>query len=244
MFLMLGAAGSLAAATAAGWASMDARSQLYGRTFIGTTGLGTPGAGRKIALTYDDGPNEPHTLDLLEVLARHGVRATFFMIGKYLTEHGAIAREVARAGHEIGNHTFTHPNLIFCSRAQVEREITACATALEDAVGAPARLFRPPFGGRLPAVLRAVRRLGYEPVLWSVSSRDWTLPTPAAIEQQVAKGTRGGDVVLMHDGSHRAFGADRGKTVAATDAYIRRMKDAGFEFATVGEMMAGTEQFR
>ena len=85
---------------------MAPESQLYGRTFIGLT----PGT-KKIALTYDDGPNDPHTLQLLEVLARHNVRATFFMIGRHVRQKPEVAREVAKAGHAIGNHTMTHLDL-------------------------------------------------------------------------------------------------------------------------------------
>jgi peptidoglycan/xylan/chitin deacetylase (PgdA/CDA1 family) len=230
------ALGTLAAATAAGWASMDPRSQLYGRTFIGRKDA----ASRKLlALTYDDGPNDRHTAELLEVLARHGVRATFFMIGNYVNARPAIARAVAQAGHEIGNHTFSHPNLALCSPAKVERELAACETALTDAVGEDSRLFRPPFGGRRPDVLDAVRRLSLQPVMWSVSACDWKLPSASAIEEQVARHTRGGDVILMHDGSHRRMGMDRENTVRATDSLIRRMRDAGYEFCTVTQMMKG-----
>ena len=98
----------VAAASTVGYQSMAPTGQWYGRTF---TGLGR--GSKQIALTYDDGPNDPHTLKLLEVLARHGVRATFFMIGRYVRQRPDIAREAARAGHVIGNHSMTHPLLIF-----------------------------------------------------------------------------------------------------------------------------------
>ena len=100
-------AGAVAAVTA-GYNSMAPRSQLYGRTFIGERR-----PSRRLALTFDDGPNDPHTLHLLDVLARHNVHATFFMIGSFVEQRPEIARAVAAAGHAIGNHTHTHPNLIF-----------------------------------------------------------------------------------------------------------------------------------
>ncbi len=231
--IAIGALGGVAAAAGLSWASMDARTQLYGRTFTGTRGRG-----RRIALTYDDGPNDPCTLRLLEVLARHDVRATFFMIGAYVVERPEIARAVVAAGHEVGNHTYAHPNLIWCSAAELKHELELTTLALHNEVGAHTKFFRPPFGGKRPATLRGVRQLGLVPVMWSVSARDWALPSASAIEQQVVSRLRGGDVVLMHDGSHRAFGFDRSKTVAATDAIIRRAKDAGYEFCTVGEMIA------
>src|SRR5581483_3778198 len=230
----LGALGGVAAASALGWASMDARSQLFGRTFIGRDDV----AGRKfIALTYDDGPNDRCTLPLLDVLAKHGARVTFFMIGSYVAARPEIARRVAEAGHEIGNHTFRHPNLIGCSPARVRSELEQCRAALRDAVGEHSRWFRPPFGGRRPDVLAVVRALGMEPVLWRVSSRDWVLDA-RAIEEKVSRGLRGGDVILMHDGSHRGMEWDRGNTVKATDALIPRLRDGGYEFVSGGEMKA------
>src|SRR5579863_6748937 len=104
----------LAAAVAAGYQSMGPTGQWFGRTF---TGL--PPGSKQLALTYDDGPNDPHTLRLLEVLAKHNVRATFFMIGRYVQLRPDIAREIVQAGHIVGNHTFTHPLLIFKSAAEI-----------------------------------------------------------------------------------------------------------------------------
>jgi peptidoglycan-N-acetylglucosamine deacetylase len=223
----------VAAASAAGYQSMAPTGQWYGHTFIG---LG-PGS-KQIALTYDDGPNDPHTLKLLEVLARHEVRATFFMIGRYVRQRPEIAREVARAGHVIGNHTFTHPLLIFESAARTRTELVECRTALTDAVGEHSNLFRPPFGGRRPATLRIARELGLKTVMWNVTGYDWNAPPAAAIEKKVARQIRGGDVILLHDGGHKAMGADRGQTVIATDNLIRRHRDQGFEFVTVTKMMS------
>ena len=154
----------------AGYAAYSPRSQLYGRTYLGA-GRGS----RQLALTYDDGPNDPHTLRLLEVLARHEARATFFMIGRFVAEKPGIAREVANAGHVIGNHTFNHPNLIFCSPARVRSELKQCRKTLTYTVGEHSKLWRPPFGARLPHVLGVSRKLGLEPVMWTVSSNDWKI---------------------------------------------------------------------
>ena len=119
-----------AATTAAGYQSMVPTGQWYGRTFA----CGIRGS-KQIALTYDDGPNDPHTLKLLEVLAKNNVRATFFMIGRYVQQRPDIARAVAQAGHVIGNHTFTHPLLIFKSEAETHAQIVDCQKALQGAVG-------------------------------------------------------------------------------------------------------------
>ncbi len=110
---------SAAAAVAAGYQSMAPTGQWYGKTFTGW-----PRGSRQLALTYDDGPNDPHTLRLLEVLAQHDVKATFFLIGRYVQQRPEIAREIVQAGHMAGNHTFTHPLLTFKSAAEIRRELS------------------------------------------------------------------------------------------------------------------------
>ncbi len=221
------------AAGAAGYQSMAPTAQWFGRTFA----AGTRGS-RQLALTFDDGPNDPHTLKLLDVLAKHNVHATFFMIGRYVRERPDIARAVVAAGHVIGNHTFTHPRLIFQSEAQTRAELTNCRETLHDTIGAHSDLFRPPFGGRRPATLRIARELGLKTVMWNVTGYDWNAPLASVIEAKVARRIcdGGGDIILLHDGGHRALGADRAKTVIATDMLIRKCKDQGYEFVTVEEM--------
>lgn len=227
----LTAAGILAA-TAAGYQSMAPTGQWFGRAFIGR-----PRPSKLLALTFDDGPNDPHTLRLLDVLARHGVQATFFMIGRYVRQRPDIAREVRNAGHVLGNHTFTHPLLIFEDRASLRTELDACRCALQDAVGDHSNLFRPPFGGRRPAVFHIARQMHLEPVMWNVTGYDWSARSAEHIEQRVTRRVRGGDVILLHDGGHRAMGADRTHTVAATDRLITRYQSEGYEFVTITEMM-------
>jgi peptidoglycan-N-acetylglucosamine deacetylase len=233
---MLGAvlttAAAAVAASAAGYQSMAPTGQWYGRSF---TGLGR--GSKQLALTYDDGPNDPYTLRLLEVLAKHNVRATFFLIGRYVRQRSDIARELMKAGHVIGNHTFTHPLLIFKAARGIEAEMADCTRALSDAVGEHSNLFRPPFGGRRPAVMRITRRLGLEPVMWNVTGYDWNAPSAEHIERKVSGRVCGGDVILLHDGSHRTFGADRAYTMTATDRLISRYKQEGYEFVTIPEML-------
>jgi peptidoglycan-N-acetylglucosamine deacetylase len=239
-FVVAGTAAG-ASLVAAGYQTMSPTGQWYGRTFIGVRGAGLrgtglPGGARQLALTYDDGPNDPHTLRLLEVLARHNVRATFFPIGRYVRERPDLVREISRAGHAIGNHTFTHPLLIFQSESEIRKQLLDCRAALEDAIGEHSNLFRPPFGGRRPAVLRIARELGLEPVMWSVTGYDWNAPPAAQIEARVASQIRGGDVILLHDGGHKKMGADRSQTVVATDRLIARYRSEGYEFVTIPQM--------
>ena len=221
-----------AAASALGYQTMSPTGQWYGRTFAG----GIRG-GKQLALTYDDGPNDPWTYKLLEVLEKHSIHATFFMIGEFVQQRPEIARAVAQAGHVIGNHTFDHPSLIFETEAQTRVQLVDCRQALEDTIGKHSNLFRPPFGGRRPATIRVARNLGLETVLWNVTGYDWKAPSAALIEEKVARQIRGGDVILLHDGRHRAFGTDRGQTVIATRNLIQRYKQAAYAFVTIPEMM-------
>ena len=237
MFGALAGVAGLAAAVSAGYHAMAPTSQWYGRTFTGA-----PPGSKKIALTYDDGPNDPYTQRLLEILAKHGVQATFFLIGRYVKQRPDIVREIARAGHVVGNHTFTHPNLIFASAAQTCAELQQCTQVLTDAVGDHSRLFRPPFGGRRPVTLRVARSLGLEPVMWSVTGWDWRGKPADYVERKVCRQVRGGDVILLHDGSHATFGADRSQTLIATDRLIARYKAEGHEFVTIHEMMKSRSQ--
>ena len=230
---VIAGAGVLAATGLAAYGAVSPGSQLFGRTFVAAA-AGT----RRIALTFDDGPNDPHTLRLLEVLARHEVKATFFMIGRFVRERPEIARAVAQAGHVVGNHTYTHPNLFFASPAQLAKELEDCERALSETVGEHSRFFRPPWGLRRPVTLRAAARRGLTTVMWSVTGYDWKLTTPEAIEQRVAPQMRGGDVVLLHDGGHWQMGVDRSPTVAATDRLIARYQGEGYRFVTIPEVMA------
>ena len=226
------AAGTAALAVLAGYHTMASRSQLYGQTFIGNRRR------RQIALTFDDGPNDPYTFQLLDILAKHNVQATFFMIGQYVDQRPDIACAVADARHVVGNHTYTHPNLILRSEWQVRDEIVRCERALQDAVGDRyAKLFRPPFGGRRPASLRTIRKLGWTPVMWNVTGFDWDAKSAEYIEGKVTRQVKGGDVVLLHDGGHLQFGANRGFTVQAVEKLIRRYQGEGFKFRTIPEMM-------
>jgi peptidoglycan/xylan/chitin deacetylase (PgdA/CDA1 family) len=231
--LLVSAGAAAGAASWLGYNCYSPTSQLYGRTVA----LGSDP--RQICLTYDDGPNDPHTLRLLEVLAKHDVRATFFLIGQFVKMRPDIARSVVSAGHVIGNHTYTHPSLLWCSAARVRKEFESCDREIADATGVKVNLFRPPFGARRPAVLKVARSFGYTPVMWSVTCFDWEVTTPEGVERkathQIAKQADRGKIVLLHDGSHLKMGGDRRHTVIATDRLIQRYKGQGYQFVTVPE---------
>jgi peptidoglycan/xylan/chitin deacetylase (PgdA/CDA1 family) len=231
------AGAATAAVVTAGYQSMAPTGQWYGRTFTGLS----PGA-KQLALTYDDGPNDPHTLRLLEVLAKHQVQATFFLIGRYVRQRPDIVRQLVTAGHTVGNHTFTHPFLALKNSTEIRRELTDCRAAIQDAIGDHSNLFRPPFGNRRPAVLRIARELGLVPIMWNVTGYDWNAPPAAAIEKKVQSQVNGGNVILLHDGGHKQMGADRSQTVQATDHLIAHYKSEAYDFVTIPEMMASDKK--
>jgi peptidoglycan-N-acetylglucosamine deacetylase len=232
-------ASGLGAAVCAGggvwtYASLAPESQLFGRTIVAGHDAS------ELALTFDDGPNDPWTGRLLDVLARYRVRATFFLIGKYVRERPDLAREIQQAGHLIGNHTMTHPWLAVQSAARIQQELAVCNAALEDALGGQVRLFRPPHGSRRPEVLRAGRELGLAPVMWNAMGFDWRVNQPAtqiveSLERGMARNQRRGrgSNLLLHDGGHVAMGADRSQSVEATRMILERHAPAGRRYVTV-----------
>ena len=218
----LGGFGAVAGAVWLGYNCYSPTSQLYGRTL---THCSDP---KHLALTFDDGPNDPYTHRLLEVLARHEVKATFFLIGRFVKMRPQIARAIVDAGHLAANHTETHPNLLFLSRKQMREQLSHCSQAIADATGVATRYFRPPFGARRPSVLQLARELDLEPVMWSVTCYDWKPTTADAVERQAIMGIgrdhARGHIILLHDGGHREIGVDRQHTVDATNRVIARYK--------------------
>ena len=216
-------------AYAANWPT----SQIFGHTLISGNDP------REIALTYDDGPNDPYTLRLLEILAGYDVHATFFLIGGFVRQRPQIARAIHAAGHVIGNHTMSHPVLLWQSPARVREELADCNAAIEDAIGQPVRFFRPPHGARRPDVLRTARELGLTAVMWNVMGHDWTAPGPERIFSRVERKlhlnqrSQRGSNILLHDGGQTHIGVDRGPTLLATRMLLEAFATSGHRLVTV-----------
>lgn len=184
----------------------------------------------ELALTFDDGPNPACTPRLLDILAAHEVGATFFMVGRYAQAEPALVRRVAAAGHLVGNHSWSHPNLALTAAAKVYEELKRTSDTLEQILGQPVRFFRPPFGARRPTVFRVARSLGLVPVLWNAMTDDWAEPSAdriaASLSQKVDSLTRRGHAVniVVHDGGHLALGANRQPSVNAASQLLARHK--------------------
>jgi peptidoglycan-N-acetylglucosamine deacetylase len=229
--LLAAGAGVAAAAGTFAWGAAAPQAQLFGRT------LRVTGSDSSVALTFDDGPNPAVTPRLLDLLARHHVRATFFLIGKHVRAFPDIAKQIAAVGHAIGNHTETHPNLTFLSTNAIHSELHRCDGAITNAIGNPPRWMRPPYGFRGPHLDRVVRHHGGAGVvMWSVSAHDW-VPNQAAVIERLRR-VRGGDIVLLHDADHKVLEGDRLHTVAALEHWLPRWRDAGLRFVSIDEVAA------
>ncbi len=228
----VGAVAALAGAFA--YASRWPGSQIFGRTLI------APRRPGELALTFDDGPNPAWTPQLLDILARHGVKATFFLVGQFAEREPALARSIADAGHLIGNHSWSHPNLSLAAARRVHEELARTKGTLEQITGKPVRFFRPPFGARRPYVLRSSRALGMTPVMWNAMTNDWAERSPDRIADRLAKKIdarlRSGMAanIVLHDGGHLGLNADRGPSVAAAATLLARYF-ATHKFVTVDE---------
>jgi peptidoglycan/xylan/chitin deacetylase (PgdA/CDA1 family) len=228
-----GAAGLGLVAGGLMYASVWPTSQIFGQTLIAGDDP------NQIALTFDDGPNDAATPELLDVLARHDVRATFFAMGSYARQRPEIVQAVVAAGHLLGNHTMSHPRLSVESAARVRQELADCSAVLEDIAGVAVRFFRPPFGARRPVVLRIARELGLIPVTWNVTGYDWN---PIGVEgilknldTGIARNRKRGQAsnLLLHDGSHRGMGWERMDTVRTVDRLLTERQGTGARFVTV-----------
>jgi peptidoglycan-N-acetylglucosamine deacetylase len=180
-----------------------------------------------VALTIDDGPSPVYTPQILKVLRRYGITASFSMIGINVDAHPGVAREVAGAGHMIVNHTWNHYNLGFMPAVAVREEIARATDAIHAATGERPGMFRAPYGVWPPAVFSYCAQARLTPLAWSVDPRDWSHPGVRAIVRDIVSDTRTGSIILEHDG-----GGNRSQTVAALTIWLPRLLEAGYQFTT------------
>ena len=179
-----------------------------------------------IALTIDDGPSPVYTPQILALLEKYRVRASFSMIGERVTYYPGIARDVAGAGHVIVNHTWDHADLPRLTAAETRAEISRASDVIHSTVGTRPAMFRAPYGAWSPAALEYCAIEGLTPLDWSVDPRDWSRPGVQEIVRIIMATTRTGSIILEHDG-----GGDRSQTVAALKITIPRLLDQGYRFA-------------
>jgi peptidoglycan/xylan/chitin deacetylase (PgdA/CDA1 family) len=223
----LGAAAALGLAVGGcAYAALWPASQIFGHSQIAPRIA--PDHPGELALTFDDGPNPAWTPQLLETLAAHNVHATFFLVGRYAQAQPELIRRIVAAGHLIGNHSWSHPNLAITAAARVRQELARTSEILEQITGQPVRWFRPPFGARRPAVLKIARSMGMTPVLWNAMTSDWSEPSPNRIAQhlmvKIDRNQRSGWAtnIVLHDGGHLEPSSNRGPSIAAAGQLLAR----------------------
>lgn len=233
---MLGAAigGTLCAASALMTYAVRGRSA----TFFGPSVYqGTP-ARRSVALTFDDGPSEG-TLPLLDLLGQYHVPATFFQCGLNVERLPEIARLVHAAGHEIGNHSHTHPRFYFRSASFIDAEWSRAQEAIEQTTGFSPSLLRAPFGIRWFGFRKMQRRLKLLGVMWTAAGLDWKLPSDAIVSR-VLRAIRNGAIICLHDGRELQAKPDIGETLEAVRRLIPMLQARGFQFETVTQLLCPT----
>ena len=186
---------------------------------------------KRIALTFDDGPHEAYTAEILAILNEYGIKATFFVVGQNAKEYPKLVKQAAEAGHEIGNHTQTHP-LKNLSGEQMEREMSECESTICEWIDCRPRLFRPPGGIISQTVTALAEDHCYRVILWSVDTRDWAHTPVERITKTVLDEVGAGDIILMHDGIK-----SNSPTPQALRILIPILLERDYRFVTVSELL-------
>ena len=186
---------------------------------------------KKIALTFDDGPSAEYTGQILDILQKYNVKATFFVIGVNAEKNPELLKRIIAEGHEIGNHTYSHPHLQKMDAPTLADELMRADDLLQKLAGISPTLFRPPEGVVSPAVKTAAEQGGYRLVLWTIDTRDWALNSTDNIIRLIDKQASDGDVVLFHD-----WIAGKSPTPAALDVIIPMLQRRGFKFVKASEL--------
>ena len=213
----------------ASYAIVAPGSQWLGRTLVSGDSQ-TPA----VCLTFDDGPGESTPL-ILDTLKRLGVRATFFLVGENVERYPHLARRIAEEGHEIGNHSFSHPYFCWKMPGRILWEIRRAQEVIQAVTGRRPTLFRPPYGVRWVGLASILKRMSLTAVMWSVSSVDWRFPAPRIVQRVIGR-TRAGSIILLHDGVPIKEGGDRRATAEALEEIIQTLAKR-YRFVTASEMI-------
>ena len=185
-----------------------------------------------IALTFDDGPHPKETNQILDVLDKYNVKGTFFVVGTHANWYSEPLVRAAKEGHEIGNHTFSHPDISNLSSDDIKRELKECEDMLIKLTGKKPTLFRPPYGSYSEEKLGEIaKESGYKIILWTtLDAKDWKNPPSSQISDTIISKAQNGDIILLHD-----YGTEN--TVKALDTIIPEMMKKGYKFVTVSELI-------
>lgn len=183
----------------------------------------------KVAFTFEDGPGRDETHEVLRVLKDHGVKATFFLSGKWVAQHPQAARAVAQDDHELGNYTYSAPHVNSLSAGEIRRELEKAHKVIVETCGETPRVFRPPYGEYSNKVIEAARELGYETVVWSIDSLDWRGAPAADIKARVLARIHKGSIIRFHVGGAH--------TVESLPGIISELKKQGYAVVPVSSLL-------
>jgi peptidoglycan-N-acetylglucosamine deacetylase len=194
-----------------------------------------PSEDKIVALTFDDGPDDKYTNDVLQILKEFDIKATFFVIGKNIKTYPRFMEQIINEGHAIGNHTWSHVNLTDLSASQIKKELDKTNQILKKEFGVETDLVRPPFGAMDERTLKVLTDLGFHTFKWSVDTRDWAGTDSSAIIQNVRDNVKPGGVVLQHSAGGKGGNLDN--TLEALPVIISDLKEKGYQFVTLPEML-------
>lgn len=186
---------------------------------------------KEVALTFDDGPDPVWTPKVLDVLRKHKIKATFFLIGKKAEKYPDIVKQIHQQGHVIGTHTYSHLNITYCKKPKAIFEIEKTHNIIKKITGEDPYLFRPPYGAYQKRFYNYLKQYNYKIILWTISAEDWNGDSTEKIEARILSGIRPGAILLFHDS-----GGNRQPTIDALNIIIEKIKNLGYNFITVEEM--------
>ncbi len=228
------AALAVAALTGLGEGAFGPKGNLFGKTYYHGDRHE-----KVVALTFDDGPNDPCTSRVLDILRQEHVHATFFLIGENVRAYPATAARIVREGHVVGNHSDHHkvPLFAFEPAKELRAEVNTAEETIHEATGQNARFFRPPQGLRSPTLMKVLQSDSLTAVTWDDAAGDWDPMAPATIVKRTVMGARPGSIILLHDGMNTLHGADQDQTVQALPQIIEQLRARGFRFVTLPELL-------
>ena len=185
-----------------------------------------------VALTFDDGPHRKYTDEVLAILRMNNIKATFFVVGKNVEESPDVVKLTYAEGHVIGNHSYSHPYLSSLSGDEIETELTKTNGIINRVIGVSPFLFRPPYGSCSPKTARIARNLDFKTIMWSADYRMDLITASEKIANEIVSHVRSGAIILLHDG-----GGNRENVVEALPIIIRALRNDGYEFVTVPELL-------
>ena len=196
---------------------------------------------KHVVLTFDDGPSPIWTPKILDELKKENIKAIFFMIGHHVQKYPEIAKRVVEEGHTIGNHGYAHSVMLYYTLAEIEEEINYTEHVIREITGMTTKYFRPPKAWLRQTIKDKVQSMGYETVLWSLNSKDWVSFNHKSITRYITKHIKNGDILLFHDSGNVASteGGSRLQTVKTISLLARTLREKGFEFISIEELIHG-----